>query len=45
MEERKEKENGNGEIICLFDKNQEDLDKKIIKIFESYLERNSQKNT
>ena len=26
-------------VICMFDKDQEDLDIKIIKIFESYLEK------
>lgn len=40
------KENQEEEKVeCLFDKKQEDLDKKIIQIFESYLERNNQKNT
>lgn len=35
MEKKNEKEN----VICIFDEKQEDLDTKITKIFESYLER------
>lgn len=33
------------DIFCIFDNNQEELDIKIIQIFESYVERNNLKNT
>lgn len=35
MEKKKEQE----KVICFFDENQEDLETKITKIFESYLKR------
>lgn len=41
MEVKEEKNN----IFCIFDKDQEELDIKIIQIFESYLERNNLENT
>lgn len=44
MEIKKEEEE-ESKVTCLFDKNQEELDTKIVKIFESYLERNNLKNT
>ena len=33
------------DVTCFFDKEAEDLNTKIIKIFESYLERKIQKDT
>ncbi len=38
-------ENKNETVTCFFDEKQEDLDTKITKIFESYLERNILENT
>ena len=40
MEKEDKKEN----VTCFFDKEAEDLNTKIIKIFESYLDRKMQKN-
>lgn len=42
--ERKE-ENESEKVTCFFDERQEDLDTKITKIFESYLERDFLNNT
>ncbi len=41
----KREENEQEKVTCFFDEKQEDLDTKITKIFESYLERNILKNT
>lgn len=38
-------ENEKEKVTCFFDEKQEDLDTKISKIFESYLDRNILKNT
>lgn len=40
-EDEKDKE----KVTCFFDEEQENLDTKIAKIFESYLDRNVLKNT
>ncbi len=45
MECKNDNEKNTEKVTCYFDTKQEDLDTKIIKIFESYLDRNILTNT
>ncbi len=45
MEFKHKNEKDKEKVTCFFDEKQENLDTKIVKIFESYLDRNVLKNT
>lgn len=45
MKLKNENEKSKETVTCFFDEKQENLDTKIVKIFESYLDRNIKKDT